>query len=117
MKKRDIIFIGAILVFSCILFAIFSLVRDDGAYVVVRIDGKKSAMYSLLYDGEYVLNNGTNTLCIKDGKASLHNSMCPDKLCERLGEISKSGETITCLPNKLTVTVYGAESDNVELVG
>ena len=41
---------------------------------------------------------------------------CPDKLCVKQGKISKDGETITCLPNKVTVTVYG-EDDFVELEG
>jgi hypothetical protein len=31
------------------------------------------------------------------------------------GRISKTNQVITCLPNKLTVTVYGAE-EGVELV-
>lgn len=117
MKKRDLIFICAILIFSGILFAVFSLTRADGAYVVVRVDGEEIGRYDLSLDGEYVLNNGTNTLYIKDGKARLVNSHCPDKLCEGLGEISKSGETITCLPNRLTVTVYSADENDVELVG
>ncbi len=117
MKKRDIVFICAILVFSGILFAVFPLMRDDGAYVTVKIDGKEVARYSLSIDGEYILNEGTNTLLIKDGKASIHDSKCPDKLCEKLGEISKTGETLTCLPNRLTVTVCGGKSNDVELVG
>jgi len=33
------------------------------------------------------------------------------------GKITKSGETITCLPNRLTVTVYSADEGDVELVG
>ncbi len=117
MKKRDIVFICAILVCSGILLAVFPLIRADGAYVTVRVDGKELASYSLSIDGNYILNGGTNTLCIKNGKASLHDSKCPDKLCERFGEIGKSGETITCLPNRLTVTVYGGKSNDVELVG
>ena len=32
------------------------------------------------------------------------------------GKISKNGETITCLPYKLTVTVTGGENPSVDLV-
>ncbi len=117
MQKRDIIFICAVLVFSGILFAVFAIARDDGAYVTVRIDGEEAGRYRLSVDGEYILNGGTNILRIKDGKASLHDSICPDKLCERRGEVSKSGEAITCLPNRLTVTVFGADDGDVELIG
>ena len=117
MKKRDIIFICAILALSAILFVAFGFLRRDGAYVSVKVDGKEIATFSLLTDGEYILNGGTNRLVIKNGKASLHDSSCPDRLCEKLGEISKSGETITCLPNRLTVTVHSSEQSGVELVG
>ena len=40
---------------------------------------------------------------------------CPDKLCVRQGKIHRNGETITCLPNKLTVTVIDEEGE-VDLV-
>jgi hypothetical protein len=111
MKKKDFIFIGAIILTAIILFAAFSLVRDKGSYVIIRIDGVEVAKYSLNENGEYLLNGGSNILVIKDGKAYIKYADCPDKLCVKLGEISKQGEVITCLPNKLTVTVYGAEND------
>ena len=111
MKKKDFIVIGAIVLTAIILFAAFSLIRENGAYVVVRVDGAKVAVYSLNENGEYLLNGGSNILVIKDGKAHIKQADCPDKLCVKLGEISKQGEVITCLPNKLTVTVYGAENE------
>lgn len=82
----------------------------------VRVNGEKIAEYSLSVDGIYVLNNGTNVLHIKGGKAWLDDAECPDKLCVKQGKISKDGQTITCLPNKLTIVVLG-ESDFVELEG
>jgi hypothetical protein len=117
MIKRDLILIGAILALILATFGIMSLVKEDGAYVVVRVDGKQVAEYSLSKDGEYELNGGTNILKIEDGKAFLTSANCPDHLCVNQGKIDQSGETITCLPNKLTVTVYGADDSEVELVG
>ena len=32
------------------------------------------------------------------------------------GKIDQNGETITCLPNRLTVTVYSEDNADVELV-
>ena len=115
MIKRDLILIGAILALILAAFGIMSLVKEDGAYVVVRVDGKQVAEYSLSKDGEYELNGGTNILKIEDGKAFLTSANCPDHLCVNQGKIDQSGETITCLPNKLTVTVYGAGKSSVEL--
>ena len=116
MKKRDFILIGVILVIALLLFGVMELTKKDGAYVVVRVDGNEVARYSLSEDGEYSLNGGTNILRIQNGKAYLTNADCPDHLCVKQGKIDQSGETITCLPNKLTVTVFGAEEADVDLI-
>ncbi len=115
MKKRDLILVGSILLVSLALLGVFLLTGEQGARVVVRVDGQQVASYSLAQDGEYPLNGGTNILCIRDGKAYLTDANCPDLLCVKQGKVSINGQTITCLPNKLTVTVYGAE-DGVDLV-
>lgn len=115
MKKIDIIIIGSILVLASIVYAFITIFKEPGASVVVRINGEEVAQYSLLVDGEYELNGGTNILHIEDGKAWLVDATCPDKLCVNQGKIDSNGETITCLPNKLTITVISAEDDFVEL--
>ena len=115
MKKRDFILIGAILGIILVVFAATQLSKEDGASVVVKINGQKVAEYSLFVNGEYELNGGTNILQIKDGEAFLTEADCPDHLCVNQGKIRYSGETITCLPNRLTVTVVGGTESDVEL--
>ena len=117
MKKKDLILIVIVLAIILISFLVTSLVKKDGAYVIVRIDGKQVARYELNVNGEYELNGGTNLLRIEDGKAYLFEANCPDLLCVHQGKIDESGETITCLPNRLTITVYGAENDEIDLIG
>ena len=97
-------------------FLVIELTKEPGSEVIVKIDGNEVARYSLLIDDEYELNNGTNILCIKNGEAYLIDASCPDHLCVKQGKISKNGETITCLPYKLTVTVTGGEKPPVDLV-
>ena len=115
MKKRDFILIGAILVVILTVFAITQLTKTEGSYVVVKVNGEEVAKYSLSENGEYELNGGTNILRIEDGKAYLTSADCPDHLCVNQGKIWRSGEVITCLPNRLTVTVQGAAENEVEL--
>lgn len=116
MKKRDLILIGSVLLVAALLFGVVSLLKKPGAYVVVRVDRTEVARYSLTQDGEYPLNGGTNILCIRDGQAFLTDADCPDHLCVKQGKVNKTGQVITCLPNKLTVTVHGAEDADVELI-
>jgi len=115
MKKRDIILIASILVVAIAFFLIVELTKEEGAGVVVKVDGVEVAEYSLSKNGTYPLNGGTNILVIEDGRAYLSDANCPDKLCVHQGKISRTGEVITCLPNKLTVTVFGAE-ESVDLI-
>lgn len=115
MKKRDIILIASILAVAIALFLIVELTKEEGAGVVVKVDGVEIAEYSLSKNGTYPLNGGTNILVIEDGRAYLSDANCPDKLCVHQGKISRTGEVITCLPNKLTVTVFGAE-ESVDLI-
>ena len=110
MKLRDIILIAAILVVALAAFLFVELGKEEGARVIVAVEGNEIATYSLFDNGEYALNGGTNILHIEDGVAWLVDADCPDKLCVHQGKIDKTGEVITCLPNKLTVTVKGADS-------
>ena len=101
--------------FVALLLFLFIGKRQEGSKVRVMVEGKEIGVYSLSRDSEYSLNGGTNTLIIKDGKAYMADADCPDKLCVRQGKIHRNGETITCLPNKLTVTVIDEEGE-VDLV-
>ena len=115
MKKRDIILIASILVIAITFLLIVELTKEEGAGVVIKVNGVEVAEYSLSKSGTYPLNGGTNILVIEDGRAYLSDANCPDKLCVHQGKISRTGEVITCLPNKLTVTVFGAE-ESVDLI-
>lgn len=105
--KADAILIAFCLVLSGVLYLWLSGSSQAGTRAVVRINGEITAKYSLLADGTYPLNGGTNTLIIEGGTARMEDADCPDKLCVRQGTISKSGQCITCLPNRITVTIEG----------
>lgn len=115
-KKRivDALVVAFFLLLSLLLFLVTGN-RDEGANVRVRVDGADGGVYSLSKDGTYSLNGGSNILVIENGKAMMYDADCPDKLCVRQGKIHRSGETITCLPNRLTVTVED-EKGEVDLV-
>ena len=116
MKKVDLIIVISLLLSSLSLLFVINKTKEEGDVVVVRVNGIVTNEYSLEIDGIYSLNNGSNTLVIKDGKAYLSDAKCPDKTCVKWGKIHLTGETITCLPNKLTITVEGKEN-KIELVG
>ena len=107
IKIADIILIVSLLLVSLSVFLIFTLSSDDGAYAVVSVGGEEVARYSLAEDGEYSLNGGTNILVIEDGEAYMKEADCPKQLCVKQGRVSKVGESIVCLENRVSVTVVG----------
>ena len=114
--RADLTVISAILLISIILLAFTLVFKKTGAVAAVEINGVAAGEYSLATDGIFVLNGGTNTLVIENGSAYLKDSHCPDKTCERTGKVRYVGQTVICLPNRLSVTVKGEGKDGVDLV-
>lgn len=117
MKRKrinDLILVVSVIIIAFALF-FFYYSGESGEYVVVNINGIEVERHSLKIDGTFSLNNGSNILVIQDGKAYLIEANCPDKLCVKQGKIDKTGQCITCLPNKLTVTIVGGNK-GVDLV-
>ncbi|MBQ2732986.1 MAG: NusG domain II-containing protein [Clostridia bacterium] len=107
--RYDILLIAVLLFVSALAVGITLLTREAGERVVVEINGVQTAVYPLSVDGEYPLNGGTNILVIENGEAYLRYADCPDKVCVNTGKIRYEGQTIVCLPNKLSVTVRGTD--------
>lgn len=105
----DLILIFCVVLVALSVFLVTFLKSEDGVFVSVRIGDGESVMYSLSEDGEYKLLGGKNILVIKDGKAYMSHADCPDKTCVRTGAISKTGEQIICLPNRVYISIIGAE--------
>ncbi|WP_207649710.1 NusG domain II-containing protein [Desulfosporosinus hippei] len=53
------------------------------------------------------VQNGTAHVILEGNRIFVHNdnTVCEKKICSMMGAITKSGECITCLPNKLVIRV------------
>lgn len=114
--RIDIIVVASLLLVSVIVLLAVSLWRKEGARVRIEIDGELLAEYPLAIDAVYRLNGGTNELTIKDGLAYMSYSDCPDHTCENTGRVRMVGQTIICLPNRISITVVGESDDYVDFV-
>ena len=114
--RLDILLIALLILLSLSFLLLRHLTQVEGAVAVVEVNGSVVGRYPLSVDGEFVLNGGTNRLIIEDGTARLVESHCPDRTCEKKGRISYVGQTIVCLPNRLSVTVTGESDNGVDFV-
>lgn len=114
MKRNDWILISIVLILSSagLLFHYFKNDSIDGR-VIITVDKKEFGTYFLNEDQEIDIN-GTNTLVIQGGKADMVQADCPDGICVNQKAISKNGESIICLPNKITVTVKSQSKNDVD---
>lgn len=114
--RVDIIVVAFFLVLSIAVLLITNFSKTEGAYVQVTLDGNIVGEYSLTVDGIYSLNGGTNTLTVQSGVAYMSYSNCPDHVCENTGKIQYVGQTIICLPNRLTISIIGESDEAVDFI-
>ncbi len=105
---RDLLLILSLLLAAGIALCLTLLFRSPGDWVVVEVDGEEWGRYAL--DKGAVIRietetGGYNVLEIADGCASVTEASCPDNLCVHQHRISRSDETIVCLPNRVVVSV------------
>ncbi len=115
LKKNDIFLIGGFLIIFVAIILILSMMNTSGNQVVVSIDGVESYSFPLNEDLEFEITGyegGTNYLVIDDGEAYLKDASCPDHLCVHMGKISRAGQSIICLPNRVVVEIKGNDKQN-----
>lgn len=117
-KKKKKIFLWTDLLLAVLLFGLSFLFYlpfrsvSDGETVTI-LENDRSETYPLKTD-RIVETEYSGAVIIRNGKVHLEHATCPDKICEAFGEISKSGESIICVPNKLVVKINGkSEVDGI----
>lgn len=118
--RNDIILVVGLIAVCAAAALLITLTRKSGDYVLIIQDGAEAARYPL--SGELTVDipsadGGYNRLVISGGYADVTSASCPDGLCVNQRKISKVGQTIVCLPNRLVIEIASADSDTeVDLI-
>lgn len=92
---------------------------NDKKEVVISYDGKIHSRFLLneVKNKEVLIESSghKNLVYIRDGKVIMKETDCKDKICMKQGEISKVGESIVCLPNKVFIEIKGKEKSDIIL--
>lgn len=116
MTKGDVTVIVVALCLVVLVWAGIYLFSGnaDQMRAVVRVEGEE--VLSVPVDGAEIK---AKTVSVKGGQAIIEygqgkvrvsqesDGICPDDICWRTGWISRTGQTIACVPNRMTVTLVG----------
>ncbi len=114
MKKRDFILIIMIIFLAAVVWIMTSVLnRGTGGSLLISVDSQKYGVYDLNED-QVISIGDTNACQIQDGEVSMIFGDCPDKVCVHSAGISKNGQTIICMPNKIVLEIVGSKDSQID---
>ena len=107
IKLVDLIIVLIVLISSIFMTRIFA--RDVARYAIICVNGNEYGRYNIdkKQTIEVVTQYGRNVVVIDDKKVWVSETDCKDKVEVNAGSISKPGQSLVCLPNRLVVTIEG----------
>lgn len=112
-KRADGRLVLAVLAIAVFWILCAKLFGKEGSEAVVYVDSAEYARCPLAMDNEIVIGE-TNTIVIERGQVFMKAAECPDQICVRHKPISKDGESIVCLPNRVVVEIKGGAAAKTE---
>ena len=119
MTKGDrvLIVIVVILTLLSLGFIKRQAFSDENKFVSIQVNGRE--IKKIIFDKNMVGKQipieseyGFNLIEIGDEKIRVIEADCPDKVDVKQGYISKIGETIICLPNRMVIEIKGNDRDD-----
>ena len=124
MTKADkiLIVIVVLLSFASLGYINRQGLTDEDTYVSIQYNGEE--IRKVIFDRQIVGTTipietelGYNLIEIGDERVRVIEADCPDQIDVEQGWISRKGETLICLPNKLVVELKGlSTSDEVDII-
>ena len=119
IRKADIILFIVLVALGLAASAALSLSHADagnGAKVIIESGGDLYARYPLSEDRTVIVpasgrNDHYNVVVISGGMVSVTEASCKNQVCVKHGPISRSGESIVCLPNRLVVRIENSSEE------
>lgn len=120
MRKADMVLAVTVVLVAAVAMVGQSLGRDAIApsAVQVRVDSREFARIPLPSVTKVTAVEVPTTLggeavveVASDGRARMVESDCPDQVCVRTGWITRPGQVIVCLPNRIVVRLEGSPED------
>jgi len=127
IKKGDYLVAAGVLLLVAGLFLanhLFLGLNAQGGFASVEVDNHQVQEVPLLEGApRYTpisLPRGQAVLEVEGGKIRvlpMPREICPLNICSSVGWIDRPGQVIVCLPNRMIISISGAEEDPLNLDG
>lgn len=115
LKKGDVAIIVTVVIIILVwFFAPFSG-KNDNLRLVVYLDGEavESLQLSSLSEGKSLYVGGCEIYADSKGVRFV-SSRCEDSLCVKRGTLTRAGDTMACVPERVVVSLYGGSNTHIE---
>ncbi len=111
LKKGDILLIIAVVILCIVLFLSGVLSSRAGTVAKVYADGEivKTIELNAVAE-EYNFSVGEVEFNVSKGEISFLSSDCRDGLCVSYGRLTRAGEVMACVPNRVVVVLSAQNS-------
>ena len=120
MKRGDVVILILALLLCAAPLLMLLPTPSVPTRAVVRQNGAVLCTLPLKADAEKEIlspdGSGFNLVRVQSGTVCIADADCPDRACVRTGAISRAGETLVCLPHRLTITLEGAAGSALDAV-
>ncbi len=120
MKKGDLFIVAFGLLIALGAYFAYNIFasQTEQLLVVIKSEGQvvKTIPCHAGYSESYQLSNdyGTNNIAVDNGKVDMTSADCHNQICVKSGVISKAGQSIICLPHRVSVEIVGNELPEVD---
>ena len=116
--KGDIFLVVVLVFLSMTSIAGVQILYNGGKHAVVEVDGRHVLELPLDTDVMETVKGplGETVIAIENGTARIADSPCPHRYCIRMGHISRRGEVVICVPNRVLLKISGG-NENESLDG
>ena len=112
-KTKELLLLFLLFLLCGALFAIRHFTASPKNNIKITVCGREQGIYDLSCD--QIIRIGETNVCeIRDGQVRMIEADCPDQLCVHQKAISRTGESIICLPNQVVVSVQGSKESELD---
>ena len=112
-KTKELLLLFLLFLLCGALFAIRHFTASSKNSIKITVCGREQGIYDLSCD--QIIRIGETNVCeIRDGQVRMIEADCPDQLCVHQKAISRTGESIICLPNQVVVSVQGSKESELD---